>query len=92
MTGTALRPDRPWQLALAILYLAFYAWMLVAGHGMPYVMDANESFSIYGTLIISFISISPTRWVLRTSPSARTPRHIPIFTPTKAISRGFSAF
>jgi len=47
MDETARRSDRSWQLALAILYLGFYAWMLVAGHGMPYVMDANESFSIY---------------------------------------------
>ncbi|MFI5020430.1 MAG: hypothetical protein ACHQRJ_02090 [Alphaproteobacteria bacterium] len=47
MTSTALNPERRWVLALALLYLAFYAWLLVAGHGMPYVTDGNESFSIF---------------------------------------------
>ena len=31
----------------SLLYVAFYAWLLVAGHGMPYVTDGNESFSIF---------------------------------------------
>ena len=37
--------QRVLEAALALLYVVYYAWLLVAGHGMPYVMDGNESFS-----------------------------------------------
>jgi hypothetical protein len=32
-------------LIIGIVYVLFYGWMLVAGNGLPYVMDNNESFS-----------------------------------------------
>ena len=47
MTPARLSTERRWQLALALLYVVYYAWLLLAGHGTPYVTDANESFSVY---------------------------------------------
>ena len=44
--SSAYRSGRGWQLALALLYVAYYAWLLVAGHGAPYVMDGGESFTV----------------------------------------------
>ncbi len=37
---------RLWQIALALLYVAYYVWLLAAGNGAPYVMDGNETYSL----------------------------------------------
>ena len=48
MTNRAQQSEfRRYGILLGLVYLVVYGWMFIASNGIPFVMDGNESFSVF---------------------------------------------